>query len=64
MIREKLILAGVKNLIEFGYEEVDSENILTDIVYKMFFTNMLKENKGHSDSIDIEIDKLLEEIGD
>ena len=62
MIREKLIKAGVKNLIDFGYEHVTEENILTDEVYKMFFANMLKENKGHSDSIDIEIDKLLGEI--
>ena len=62
MIREKLIKAGVKNLIDFGYEHVTEENILTDEVYKMFFANMLKENKGHSDSIDIEISKLLGEI--
>jgi len=62
MIREKLIKAGVKNLTEFGYEYVTEENILTDEVYQMFFANMLKENKGHSDSIDAEIDNLLSEI--
>lgn len=45
-IEAKLIQAGVKNLREFGYEHVDSENILTDVVYSAFFRNMLKENKG------------------
>lgn len=61
-IREKLILAGVKNLKDFGYEHVDEENILTDEVYSMFFVNMLNENKGYSDSIDVVIEYLLTEI--
>ena len=62
MIREKLIKAGVKTLTEFGYEYVTEENILTDEVYQMLFANMLKENKRHLPSIDIEISKLLSEI--
>ena len=43
-IREHLLKAGVKNLIEFGYPHVTTETILTDIVYKEFFKSMLNEN--------------------
>jgi hypothetical protein len=60
-IRSKLISAGVKNMREFGYEYADEQNILTDEVYSKFFVSMLKENKGHSASIDAVIDELLAE---
>lgn len=58
-IRAKLISAGVKNMREFGYGYVDEKNILTDEVYSKFFISMLKENKGHSESIDAVIEELL-----
>lgn len=32
---------------EFGYPNVNSDNIITDQVYSMFFDNMLKDNLGH-----------------
>jgi len=41
-----LIEAGIKNLKEFGYEQVDKGNILTDDVYPMFFRSMLNDNLG------------------
>lgn len=61
-IKTHLLNAGVKNLKEFGYPEVNSENILTDDVYSEFFKNMLNENKGHSQSIDDVINELIKEI--
>jgi len=62
LIKEKILIAGVKNLKEFGYPNVDTENILTDTVYSQFFKNMLYGNLGHSSKIDDEIYKLLSEI--
>ncbi len=41
-IRNQLISAGVRNLKEFGYPAVNSENILTDEVFMPFFRAMLK----------------------
>lgn len=43
-IREKVIAAGVKNLKEFGYPDVNEHNILTDEVYSQFFESMLRDN--------------------
>lgn len=62
MIRQKLIEARVKNLKEFGYEYTDTENILTDEIYSVFFLSMLNDNKGHRADIDKEIDTLISEI--
>lgn len=59
-IRRKLIEAGVKNLKEFGYPNVDTKNILTDYIYRKFFESMLEDNKGQG--VDAEIDALLVEV--
>lgn len=61
-IKTKLLLAGVKNLKEFGYPEVNTSNIQTDEVYSEFFKSMLNDNKGYSLSFDIAIDELLANI--
>jgi hypothetical protein len=61
-IREHLLKAGVKNLKEFGYPEVTTETILTDIIYKEFFKSMLEDNKGNGKQIDEVIDQLLSEF--
>ena len=58
-IKEKLVIAGIKNLKEFGYPDVTKETILTDEIYKEFFKSMLKENKGNGSQIDKAIDELL-----
>jgi len=42
-IKQKLLEAGVKNLKEFGYPSVDTENILTDMIYSGFFKGMLED---------------------
>ena len=58
-MKKKLIDAGVKNLNAFGYPHCNQDNILTDAIYKQFFAEMLKDNKGHSGAIDAAIDELL-----
>jgi len=61
-IREHLIAAGVKNLKEFGYPDVNAENLLTDVVYSGFFASMLRDNLGQG--VDEQINALLAEIKD
>ena len=61
-IKEKLIIAGVKNLKEFGYPDVTTENILIDEVYKQFFIGMLDDNKGHGVLIDETIEELKNKL--
>jgi len=61
-IKEHLIKAGVKNLKEFGYPDVDTKNILTDEVYKEFFKSMLHDNIGHQKMFDDVIVELLESL--
>jgi len=58
-IRKHLINAGVRNLKEYGYPDVNPSNILTDIVYVTFFRSMLRDNIGNG--VDKEINALLEE---
>lgn len=60
-VRDRLIAAGVRNLQEFGYPDVDKVNILTDEIYSGFFKSMLKDNLGRG--ADAEINALLAEIG-
>lgn len=61
-IKDHLLMAGVKNLINFGYPNVTVENILTDGIYKSMFKNMLNENLGADSDIDLVINELLIEI--
>lgn len=58
-IKNKLIQAGVRNLKEYGYPKVDSENILTDKIYSAFFSEMLKHNLDESES---ENNKVINEL--
>lgn len=60
MVREKLIAAGVRNLKEYGYPNVDTDNILTDPIYSAFFASMLADNLGHG--VDAEIKALQQEL--
>lgn len=61
-VKEELLKAGVKNLKEFGYPEVTTENILTDIVYKAFFKSMLESNIGVTNQLDDVVKELLEVV--
>lgn len=58
--RDKLIVAGVHNLKEFGYPEVTEKNILTDQIYKAFFKSVLEDNL--SKGADKEIKAPLKEL--
>ena len=42
-MRDRLIAAGIRNLREFGYPDVNATNILTDMIYSKMFLGMLKE---------------------
>ena len=61
-LKIKLIENGIKNLNEFGYDNVNSENIKSDLIYANMFQSMLKENLGHSVLIDDAINELLTEV--
>lgn len=63
-IQLKLIAQGVKNLRQFGYPDCDSDNIMTDQIYKRFFISMLQENLGQSERFDAQIQPLINEIGE
>ena len=41
--RETIIDLCVKSLKEFGYENVNKENIFTDEIYKLFFKRQLQD---------------------
>lgn len=63
LIRQRVLKAGVKNLREFGYPNVDTENILTDLVYKDFFLSMLEDNLGKGDATtNAVLSGLIEEV--
>lgn len=63
-IRIQLILAGIKNLTEYGYKNVDKKNILTDYIFTGFFISMLEseENTGLSQQIERVRLKLIDEV--
>ena len=60
--KEFLIRSGIKNLKEFGYDDVNEDNIMTDKIYKAFFQRMLNDSLGEYPDVDIEINKLLKVI--
>lgn len=61
-MEEKLIENAINNLNQFGYSDVNKDNIFTDLVYSQIFRSMLEDNKGHGDLIDKAIEKLLKRI--
>lgn len=61
-IKQQIISAGIKNLKDFGYENVTSENIIQDKIYSAFFKRMLESNLGEDSDFDKVINELLEEI--
>jgi len=61
-IKQHLLNSGIRNLKEFGYPDCNTENILTDMVYKEFFKSMLNENLGVSTQVDDVINDLLKTV--
>lgn len=57
--REKLIMAGVNELIASGNPTCDESNILTHPPYKILFIKFLKDSKGKSKQVNAEIDQLI-----
>jgi hypothetical protein len=62
VIRQHILKSGVKNLKEFGYPDANTNNILTDEVYKLFFESMLKENLGYNKQTDEVLNDILREL--
>ena len=61
-ITTSLINAGVQNLKEFGYPNVNSENIMT-CIYDMFFKKMLQDDMNRTSKlVKIKCDELIKEI--
>lgn len=60
MTREQILANGVRNLQQFGYPGVNEQNILTDLVYSMFFQRLLEDNLGKG--ADDVIKPLMKEI--
>jgi hypothetical protein len=59
-----IIQKGVSNLKEFGYENVDINNIFTDAIYSQMFKRILENNKGEDNRIDTIIDEIILDISD
>ena len=59
VVRDTLVVAGVKNLREFGYPDCNKDNILTDMIYRRFFLSILMVNRGYSMEADKAIDELI-----
>lgn len=50
-LKRILIKNGIKNLKEYGFPQVNQENIITDMIYSGFFKSMLKDAKA--DAVEI-----------
>lgn len=61
-LRKKLLIAGAKNLIEFGYPDATKDNILETGIFRAFFDKMLEESLGRSTTLDSVINRLRAEI--
>ena len=61
-IRDGLIKAGIQNLKDFGYPDVNKDNIMEAYIFRSFFKGMLEDSLGKNDAIDAEVNKLLAEI--
>lgn len=64
-IRLIFLKSGVKNLKDYGYQDVDISNILTNNAYKMIFKAMLEDHSNITKSDRVEKIRLalIKEIG-
>lgn len=58
--RHHLLMAGVRNLKEFGYPDVSIQNVATDPLYRKFFRKMLIDAEQEPEVVELlnEIDAL------
>ena len=61
-IKSKLLQQGVKKLKQFGFTNVTKKNILTDDIYRLYFTKMLHLNQEHCIQVTKEIDVILRKM--
>ena len=60
IIVDNIVEGVILNLKEFGYKDVNSDNIFTDYVYSRFFKSILNDNVGNG--YDEEIKYLLSKL--
>jgi|GEM_PF-3478391 len=53
---------GVKSLKRFGFVNVTIDNIMSDEVYRFFFSRFLATKKSEDEKMNEEIEKLLNVI--
>lgn len=58
-IHEWLIDAGIEKLKNFGFTNVNRDNILVDEVYYYFLSRFINTLRGKSKAMDAEIEKLI-----
>lgn len=61
-MRSQIIRDCINNIKEFGYPDVNSENIFKDEIYSRFFRSILEQNLGENSFVDCAITDLLKEI--
>lgn len=61
-LKEKLIKQAVKKLRLFGFVHVNTENILTDDVYKLYFIKILYSNLKTNKDMDNVINEILKTV--
>lgn len=61
-VKSSIICECVNNIKEFGYSNVNKDNIFTDEIYSRFFKRILKSNLGKNSFVDCAIDELLKEL--
>jgi hypothetical protein len=62
MKTEQLLERGVEKLKNFGFINVNKQNLLSDEVYCFFFMRFLNSLKGENSEADLQIDKFLNHI--
>jgi hypothetical protein len=61
--KKVIINNGITNLKEYGYPNVDKDNIFSDALYSAFFKGMLEDNLSTKDKVAKKaITELLNEI--
>ena len=59
-VRGVVLAAGAKNLREFGYPNVTADNIMSTLVFRMFFDKMLEDTLADPRRFRLRADALPE----
>ena len=63
MTKSSIIEQAVNKLKKFGFLHVNTDNIMRDEVYKLYFEKILKGEAGKSTIRDAAIEELIRDIG-